>query len=159
MNRLPLIAAFAFVSIVAWAQLPTATLNGTVIDPNGGLVTGAKVTVTNPSTNDTRETVTGNGGRYTVPNLPAGSYKVRVEAKGFSTREYNNVYLEVGRAVTLDAPLSLEKVGEVAGVNRGAAVIELTQSQVQGQITAETVARIPLNGRSVLQLAYCMPGK
>ena len=158
MNRLPLIVAFALVSVIAWAQLPTATLNGTVIDPNGALVTGAKVTVTNPSTNDTRQTFTGNDGRYTVPNLPAGSYNVRVEAKGFSTREYKNVYLEVGRAVTLDAPLSVAKVGEVVVVQGGASAIELTQSQVQGQITAETVASIPLNGRNFLELAYLLPG-
>src|SRR5206468_9535649 len=130
MNRLSVIAAFAFVSLMSWAQLPTATLNGAVIDPKGALVSGAKVTVTNPSTNDTRDTFTGNDGRYTVPNLPAGSYNVRVEAKGFSVREYKNIYLEVGRAVTLDAPLSLEKVGEVVVVNGGAAAIELTQSQV-----------------------------
>jgi len=116
MNRLPLIVAFALVSVIAWAQLPTATLNGTVIDPNGALVTGAKVTVTNPSTNDTRQTFTGNDGRYTVPNLPAGSYNVRVEAKGFSTREYKNVYLEVGRAVTLDGCAT--KRGESRGSSR-----------------------------------------
>ena len=141
-----------------FAQLPTSSLNGTVTDPQKALVAGAKITITNPATSDTRETMTSSSGSYVVGNLPPGTYNVRVEAKGFTTREFKNVNLEVGRIVTLDAPLTIEKAGEVVVVNGGAAGVELTQSQVQGQISAETVASIPLNGRNFLELAYLLPG-
>src|SRR5437764_14292314 len=103
-NSVPACMILFLLTTSLFAQLPTASLNGTVVDPNGAVVTGAKVIVTNPSTNDTRETLTGSNGGYTVPNLPAGSYNVRVEAKGFSTREFKNIYLEGARGVTLDTP-------------------------------------------------------
>ena len=65
--------------------------------------------------------------------------------------------LEVGHATTLDVPLSVARAGEVVTVT-GENQVELTQSEVQGQITASTVQNLPLNGRNFLELAYLLPG-
>ncbi|MBI4466599.1 MAG: TonB-dependent receptor [Acidobacteria bacterium] len=145
-------------SLPAWAQLPTATLNGTVTDPAGAVLPGARVTLTSQATGAGRETASSDDGRYAFANLAAGLYNVRVEASGFAPKEHKDVRLEVGRATTLDVSLEVAPVGQVVTVEGGAAAIELTQSQVQGQITASTVENIPLNGRNFLELAFLIPG-
>ena len=145
-------------SAFTWSQLPTATLNGMVTDPQGAVVAGATVTATNQATGEARSVKTGSDGRYAIPNLPPGDYSVSIEGTGFAKREYKGVRLEVGRNVTLDVPLSVAKVGEVITVTGGEAQIDLTQSQVQHRIESATVENIPLNGRNFLELAYLLPG-
>src|SRR5438552_725013 len=144
-------------STLLWAQLPTASLNGTVTDPQGALVTGAKITLSNAATGETREQTTGSDGRYNFVSLPAGAYSVGVSATGFAKAEAKSVTLEVGHATTLDVPLSVARAGEVVTVTAENQV-ELTQSEVQGQISAATVQNLPLNGRNYLELAFLLPG-
>jgi hypothetical protein len=145
-------------SVSVSAQLPTATVNGTVTDPQGAAVVGANVVVTSKSTGISRDTSTGADGRYAVPSLLPGDYSVRVSAKGFATSEFKDLHLEVGRAATLDVPLKVAQVGEVVTITAGEAGVNLTQSEVQGQIESTTVENIPLNGRNFLELAYLLPG-
>src|SRR5437870_1346458 len=140
------------------AQLPIATINGTVTDPQGAAVVGAKVVVTSKATGLSRETATGADGRYAVPNLLPGDYTVRVTAQGFTTSEVKNVTLEVGRASTVDVRLAIAKAGEVVTVQAGEAQVDLTESEVQGVVTSSTIGTIPLNGRNFLELAYLIPG-
>src|SRR5262245_48643828 len=73
----------SLLAAVASAQTFRGTILGTVTDPNGALVTGAKVTVKNTSTGLERSTTTDDAGNYTVAELPIGSYEVRVEQTGF----------------------------------------------------------------------------
>src|SRR3989441_2925835 len=143
---------------LAWAQLPTSTLNGIVTDPQGAAVAGAKVTVTSKATGLTRDTVTGSEGQYVFANLPPGDYDIRIETQGFATREFKGVHLEVGRVTTLDVKLALGQLGQQVTVGEAVGQVELTQSVVQAQITATTVENIPLNGRNFLELAFLLPG-
>src|SRR5947209_9869084 len=80
------------------AQLPIATINGTVTDPQGAAVVGAKVVVTSRATGLGRETTTGADGRYAVPNLLPGDYTVRVTAQGFTTSERKSTRLNSSHA-------------------------------------------------------------
>src|SRR6266849_305113 len=148
----------AVLCIAVSSQLPTSTVNGTVTDPQGAAVVGAKVSITSSATGVSREAVTDTGGRYAVPGLPPGDYLVRVSASGFATSEIKDLRLDVGRAVTLDVPLKVAKAGEVITVTGEEAGVNLTQSEVQGQILASTVENIPLNGRNFLELAFLLPG-
>ena len=88
-------------TLIASAQTFRGTILGTVTDPNGALVAGAKVTVTNVNTGLERSTTTDDAGNYTVAELPIGPYKVRVEQSGFVASEVSNVDVEVasGRRV------------------------------------------------------------
>jgi len=140
------------------AQLPTATLNGTVTDPQGAVIAGARVAATSQATGLSRETTTGAEGFYTITNLIPGAYDIRADAKGFAPREFKDVRLEVGRIESLDMALAIGAVGAqvtVTGVSPG---VDLTQSTVESQITSETVQSIPLNGRNFLELAFLLPG-
>src|SRR6266702_8658911 len=68
--------------VSAYAQFK-ASIQGTILDPNGGAVASAKVTVANEATGVTRDTVTSAEGFYRVSELPPGAYTVTVEASGF----------------------------------------------------------------------------
>ena len=65
----------------ALAQTPTTgRIAGTVKDPNGAVIAGAQVTVTNKTKGDERKVTTDGEGNYTVSVLPPGAYRVTVAA-------------------------------------------------------------------------------
>src|SRR4051794_23516450 len=91
-----------FLILVAAVALPLAaqdisgTIEGTVLDPSGTAVTGAKVTVTNVARNQVvRTTTTGSTGTYSAPFTPVGTYAIKVEAPGFKAATISNIVLNV----------------------------------------------------------------
>src|ERR1700736_4317 len=74
----------ALCSLFDFSQAETGNVSGTVTDPGGAVVSGAKVTVVNTGTGLTRNQTTSNTGTYTVTNLPPGDYQITVEGTGFS---------------------------------------------------------------------------
>jgi hypothetical protein len=145
-------------SIAVSAQLPTSTLNGTVTDPQGAAVAGAKVSVVNQATAAVRDTTTDTAGFYSVTNLLPADYTVRVETATFARAELKDVRLEVGRASTVDLKLALARVGEAVTVQAEEVAVNLTQSEVQGIVESSTIENMPLNGRNFLELAFLVPG-
>src|SRR6266481_1303362 len=84
------------------AQVNTATLSGTVSDPQGLPVKGAKVTMTNAGTGAQRTSVTDDGGRYTIVGLPPGQYKMSIDGgSSFAIYENPSLVLTVGEAAIL----------------------------------------------------------
>src|SRR5512134_3272391 len=71
----------------AWAQTTTGTISGTVLDPSGQVVPGAKVAVTNEATGEPRNGTTGATGEFVFPSLLPATYSIRVEASGFQAFE------------------------------------------------------------------------
>lgn len=145
-------------SAAGFAQLPTSTLNGTVTDPQGAAVANAKVTAINQATGVVHTTSSDTQGFYTFAYVEPGDYTVHVDSPTFSSAELKDVRLEVGRAATLDVKLAIAKAGEVVTVKAAEAQVDLTQSEVQGVVTANTIGNIPLNGRNFLELAFLIPG-
>ena len=140
------------------AQLPTATLNGTVTDPKGAVVTGANLSLTSVATGAGRTATSGSDGSYSFSNLLPGTYELTVEAPGFAKQDFKQIVLVVGRTTTINVPMTLAPVGQTVTVTGAEAQVELTQSEVQGQITSQTITNIPLNGRNFLELAFLLPG-
>jgi len=145
-------------SVAAIAQLPTSTLNGTVTDPQGAVVGGAKVTITNQATSVTREAAADASGFYTFVNVVPGLYTLKVESTSFAATEVKDIRLDVGQAVTQDIKLALAGRGETVKVEVGELRVDLTQSEVQGLITSTTIETLPLNGRNFLEEAFLIPG-
>ena len=85
---------------VAWVQpiyaqvSGYATINGTVTDPTGAVVSDANVTITNTDTGAKRDTVTGSGGEYAEPYLPPGHYSVTVSHPGFKNNNTARYHLD-----------------------------------------------------------------
>src|SRR5205085_4258884 len=105
----------------AVAQQATASVNGTVSDPSGALVAGAKVTLRNLSTNIARTVNTNKDGEYVFPSMPIGTYELNVEQPGFVK------YVQTG--ITL-------QINENARQNVSLKVGSTTQTvEVQGNVT------------------------
>lgn len=94
-------------AVIGLGQETTGSLQGTVKDPSGAVVTNAKVSVATPSLAGGMSTTTDSKGYYHLTNLPPGVYVVTVEAKGFQTLQREDLRIEVGHAPTLDLSLSM----------------------------------------------------
>lgn len=159
-SRIVAIILSLFVSaICAHAQqtVTSATISGRVEDASGAVVRGVSLTATNLGTNQKQTATTDNDGRYRFPYLQVGTYRVVVEAQGFSslTRE-----LTVTVGQSLDLPLKLDVAGLSARVNvaTDAPMIETVRTQVTETIRPAEINELPLNGRNYLDLALLIPG-
>lgn len=101
-----LLLAVAITVVVspAHAQGASGTITGTVVDPSGAATPGATVTVTS-SGNEVGRAVTDTAGAYTVPNLPAGTYRIEVQLQGFESLVRSDVQVLAGAATRVDAAL------------------------------------------------------
>src|SRR5260370_1772392 len=90
-----------------------ATINGSVTDPSGALISGAKITATQPATGSQRTTQTSSAGLYSFSALAAGTYDVTVEATGFKQAKFRAVALAVGAVVTLQSHLHVGAAREL----------------------------------------------
>jgi protocatechuate 3,4-dioxygenase beta subunit len=72
-----------FGSSVAFGQVGTTSIRGTVTDKSGGAIVGAKVALTNAAQGLTRTTTTNDTGAYVFTAIPPGTYSLTIEAAGF----------------------------------------------------------------------------
>ncbi|HEY0006153.1 MAG TPA: carboxypeptidase-like regulatory domain-containing protein [Pyrinomonadaceae bacterium] len=144
----------------ALAQNIVGTILGTVKDPQGALVQGAKVTVVNKATGDTREATSGADGTYTVTNLQPGRYRVTVEAQGFQTAVFEEVAVETNQRVPLDVDFStITGGGGTVTVTAEAAPLVESETSVRGDIiTGRQVTELPIPQRNFTLLAGLSPG-
>lgn len=169
MKRLAAVCILALLSsllaVTAMGQsASTATITGTVVDPQGAVVPGAKVTATNPATGVGRTVSTTSTGNYVIPNLTPGTYNVQVEAKGFATGQTKGVTLNIGEQRDLGFKLALTGASESVEVTTEAPLIETTKTDVSTAITNLDLERLPTiagAGGTVndyAQLALTTPG-
>src|SRR5260370_41133901 len=119
----------------ASAQVNTATLSGTVSDPQGLPVKGAKVTMTNAGTGAQRNSITDDGGRYNLVGLPPGQYKMTVDGgANFTVYQTASIVLTVGENATLDPRLDLKGMPQTVTVSTETAPIETPKSNVSQTI-------------------------
>jgi hypothetical protein len=135
----------------ASAQVNTATLSGTVSDPQGLAVKGAKVTLTNAGTGAQRTAITDEEGRYNLVGLPPGQYKMTVDGGAhFAVYENSAVVLTVGENANFDLHLDLKGVQQSVMVSTETAPIETTKSDVSQTVEQRRIDNLPINGRSYI---------
>jgi hypothetical protein len=129
----------------------TSTLSGTIVDPQGLPVKGAKITTTNASTGAQRTSVTDDAGRYNLVGLPPGQYKMIVDGgTSFAVYENASLVLTVGGAATLDAQLQLRGQQQTVTVTSEAALVETQKSDVSSTIDSQQITNLPINGRNYI---------
>jgi hypothetical protein len=143
---------------VALAQLPTATILGTVKDPSGALVSGAKITARNTDTNEARTAIASTDGTYRLAALSVGNYEIRVEQTGFKSTVRGGITLTVGQEQALDFALELGTASEEVNVTDDIATTDTTSSSLGGTVSEKKMAELPLNGRDYIQLALLQAG-
>jgi hypothetical protein len=138
-----------------YGQETTGGLQGTVKDPSGAVVPGAKITITSTSLMGSKVLVTDTSGYYRFANLPAGTYSVSVSAKGFDTSKRDGLTIEVGHLPTVDLVLKVGTEATTVEVTGEAPVIDTTTTQNMTNINSQTLQNAPTGAsfQSVIQYA------
>lgn len=151
--------AFLLSSILLMAQttISTGSIQGTVTDPSGAVVSGAKVSITNRATGGVGVGRTNSAGAYTSGALIPGNYVVRIEATGFKATEIPITVL-VGNTANGNTQLQVGQTSETIEVQASEVQVNTEQATVQGVLTSAQIDNLPINGRNFLDLAQLEPG-
>jgi len=149
-----LLIVLALCSALAFGQAETGQITGTVTDPQGAVVSGAKVTMRNTATSAERTSTTTGNGLYTFTNLPPGPYEVRVESANFQATT-KRIDVTVGSRNTVDFPLALtgsQTTVEVVG--EGGVQVETENQQLSQVVTGQQITELP----TITRNAYTLVG-
>jgi hypothetical protein len=141
------------------AQLSTAgTINGTVTDQTGSVVSGASVTITNTDTKVITHTASNGSGQYTLVGLPTGHYEVEIGSPNFNSYKKTGIYLEPAAVVTVNAALKPGGANVTVTVAASAVAIQTTTPEISSIVSGQEAEDLPLNGRNYEGLVQLMPG-
>ena len=141
----------------ACAQI-AAGIRGRVLDPSGAVVANAHVELTDISTSVHQATTSSSTGDYLFTHLNPGTYRVTVTAGGFKTLDHSGVTVVVGQTVNADLTLSPGGDQQTVTVDSDYPAMQVGTSDIQTNISATTIAAMPLNTRNFIQLSTLAPG-
>jgi len=144
-------------SVIAQTTVSQGSIQGTVTDPSGAVVGGAKITITHKATGQVITTSSTNSGTFNSGGLIPGDYVLRVEAKGFRTAQ-QAFAVQVGVTSSGSIKLELGETSQVVEVQASSIQVNTEQSTVQGVITGDQIDKLPVDGRNFLDLAQLEPG-
>jgi hypothetical protein len=149
---------FFVFSIFASAQTGAGSIQGTVTDSTGAVVSDAQITAVNSATNASRSATSSDGGTYAIPNLAVGAYTVAIEKTGFATAKMN-VTVTVGDVTPVNAILDVGSVKDTVTVDaQQIAPVETESSQISNLVDSRRIKDLPLLTRNPYQLALLSPG-
>ena len=140
------------------AQVDTGTILGTVRDPSGAVVPGAKITVSNEGTSFTQVTTTSGSGNYVVTPLRIGTYTVEVEQAGFKKQRRSGQELNIQQQLVVDFNLEPGEVTTTVDVTGEAPILQTENGSVGQVVGSQSVNDLPLNGRNYTFLARLTAG-
>lgn len=142
-----------------WSQatVSTGSIQGTVIDPQGGAVPNAKVTISNADRGVQIALITSDSGAYTSGPLTPATYNIAVEAPNFKTNQ-TTLVVQVGQVTVYNSKLELGASSSIVEVTGEAVQVNTDQAQISGTLTTQQIENLPLNGRNFLNLAQLEPG-
>jgi hypothetical protein len=152
-----ILTVLLFCGVVVIGQTNKGGISGTVLDANGGAVPGATVTVTNLSTNQAQSTTTSESGSFSISSLDPVTYNIMVEAAGFKRATLEKIKVDTATTASANIMLEVGKVEETVVVTSDAATISTESGTTSQTVTERQIRDIPLNNRSVLDLALTAP--
>lgn len=156
---LGLLLVLSFGCLTAFGQTGTASIRGTVNDPQGNVVAGATVSLTNTERNFSRTQTTNQDGDYAFIAVPPGTYRLDVEASGFKKTTVADVQALVDTSTDFDVKLEVGAVTETVNITSGAeAPLNTTDATIGNAIEGRRVQQLPLNARNVVGLLSLQPG-
>ena len=143
---------------MAVAQEFRGTISGAVTDPTGAVVPGASVTVKEIHTGTTAETKSDADGQYVVPFLLPGDYTITVAMPGFQTTMHSAVSLESQGHPLVNMSMQVGDTTQSVTVTGAPPLVDQANASVGQIITTESVADLPLNGRTPTTLTELSEG-
>lgn len=137
------------------AQVSTASLNGTVLDPSGAAVPNAKVTVQNDATGLTRTSEANGNGAFSFDFLPIGTYTLEATATGFGKQKQNNILLNTADNQRIDFHLALASDVMAISVTVNTVALDTVSPQQSFNLSTVQINQLPVSRQdwtSVLQL-------
>lgn len=136
------------------------TLRGTAKDPNGNVVSDATVTLTGAARNFTRTQSTNKDGVYVFTAIPAGTYSIKIEARGFKAASVSGLAALVDTPICLDVQLEFGNVSETVSVTAGAAeaLVNRVDGTLGNHFETKLITKLPLNAKDVVGLLSLQPG-
>ena len=152
------VLTLAGTSQVAWSQEVTAAIVGTVADPSGAPIKGAKVTATDTERGTPYVSETNDSGAYNLTRLPVGTYDLKVSAPGFQTAVHAAFTLVLNQTARVDVQMKVGQVSETVQVTSEAPILKTESTSVDTIIDANTNDQLPLASRNYVQLTLLAPG-
>jgi len=134
------------------------TLEGTISDATGGRITGAKVTLRQIETNQTRMVNSDAQGFFRATDLVVGTYEVRIEDSGFAPYLHTGVDIGVGATAHLDVVLQAAGVTTQVTVSAQPPPLDPSQTSVTSTVGREKIEDLPVRSRNALDFVLLMPG-
>jgi Carboxypeptidase regulatory-like domain len=155
------VTSVLLISLPGFGQVLKGSISGTVVDPQGAVISGAQVKATSAATGTALSTKTDNAGLFRFNLIPAGTYKIEISAQGFKTTVQNSVPVSAGADQGLGTlALSIGEPSTTVEVTGVAPLIEASQAQVTNTftgVTLQTFAGIQEN-QGLDNLALFVPG-
>src|SRR5436305_2597889 len=142
----------------AWGQEVTAAIVGSVDDPSGAPIRGAKVVATDQDRGTVYQGETNESGAYNINRIPVGNYALKVTAPGFQTSVHPAFTLVLNQTARVDVQMKVGQVSETVEVTGAAPILKTDATQVDTVIDANTNDRLPLATRNYVQLTLLAPG-
>ena len=148
------ILLFSVGTALAQAQVSTADLTGTVVDPNEAVVSGATVTAKNSATGIARSVTANEAGEYQILGLAPGDYEISAEAATFKRTVISPVRLTVGQSAELKITVEIGAQDVVVNVSGSSVeLVETSRTTVANTIEEERIDNLPINERSATGFA------
>lgn len=154
---LPLVLAVATLCASAWGQA-TTSLHGTVVDPSGAAITGARVTLTATATNTSRDTTTTSTGAYSFPAVTPGVYTLTVTATGFQTYQEIGLQLMVSLPASRNVQMKVGSISTTVQVNERAPLLNTTDPSLGHTMGTESIQNLPVEAENMSLLLSFQPG-
>ena len=151
------IAVVILSAVVTFGQTNKGGISGTVTDANGAAIPGATVTITSLGTGQKVTIKTSESGAFTVQSLDPVAYSVLVEANGFKKAFVDQVKVDTAAVATTNVMLEAGAVAEQVLITGETAMVNTESATTSQTITSRQLQDVPLNNRSVLDLALTAP--
>src|SRR5438067_11137683 len=148
---------FSQLSLQRFLDRLFSSISGSVTDPSGAGIPGAKVIISDAGKGVSYNTSTNESGLYTQPHLIVGLYEIRIEVTGFSAYVQRNVSVEVDAVTQVNARLTIGQLGQVVNVSGEVPLLKTERSDVSDTITQKTVQELPVLQRDMSQLYFLIP--
>jgi hypothetical protein len=153
-----LVGFLLIVSILAWSQVATTSLKGTVFDPKGAVVPSASVTLENSATGFSRSTKTDGQGAYEFVQIPPATYTLSAHAPGFATTKVSGVQLLVNTPATQNFKLEVAAASTVVEVQGQVELVNTQDASIGNAFESKQILNLPFEGRDPVGILSLQPG-